>query len=646
MRSISELYREVRDRRVARTAILYGIVGFGVAQVADLVLPALMLPDWTLRFVIVLLLLGFPIALVLAWSFDVTAEGVRRARPPSAEGGRGVSRSAVLVGLGVVISLVAIGGFYGLSSMSLETDDPVAARAEGRYAIAVLPLMNMAGGEDNEYFADGITEDILSNLGLVPNFTVISRTSVMRYKASEKSVPEIARELGVQYVLEGSMRRVGDQVRVVMQLIEAGTDVPIWAQTLDRRVEDVFALQSEVARAVVDALRVELTSGVDRRLGRAPTEDIAAYELFIQARDHYYRYSATPMEEAIGMLRQAVVRDPQFALAHAWLASAYAVSVFNYGADARRVQLALQSARTALRLQPDLADAHRALGVAYSVAGQIDEGTRALERTIALNPNDFTAFGNLGLTYSLSGRLDEALELMRRTIAIDPVRSYIDHVNVAGIYNILGMDDAALRSAQQALALRADFAGAHRAIALVDLRNGRRDAVVARLTGPGAPDPTDVMAMIETAQLLLVAGEEARARQMLHRSYELSPTPLPKLGASQMVMLAELGRRSGETDRADRLFEESRAATVAALKEGQRLPELEYNLAAIAALRGDRSGAIDHLERAVALGWRDSGAIRRDPLLVSMREDRRVEVLLRDLDSRLAAMRSRVPAGS
>jgi tetratricopeptide (TPR) repeat protein len=468
----------------------------------------------------------------------------------------------------------------------------------------------------------------------------------MRYKGTDKSVPEIARELGVQYVLEGSMRRVGDEVRVVMQLIEPGTDAPIWAQTLDRRVGGVFALQSEVARAVVDALRVELTSGVDRRLGRAPTEDIVAYELFIQARDLYYRYSATPMEEAIGLLRQAVTRDPQFALAHAWLASSYAVSVFNYGADARRVDLAMQSARTAIRLQPDLADAHRALGTAYSVAGHVEEATLALERTIELNPNDVAAFNNLALTYFGFGRLDRAFELMQRTIAIDPLRSYLDHVNVALIYHLLGMDDEVVRSAERALALRADFTSAHRAIALVDLDAGRRDKAILRLTGPGDPDPTDVTAMVATAQLLLVAGEDALARQMLQRSYDLSPTPLPRLGASQFVLLADLARRSGETSRADRLLEQSRVATVAALDGGQRLPDLEYNLAAIAALQGDASGAIDHLERAVTLGWRDSRLIRRDPLLASIREDRRVRVLLRDIDTRLAAMRTRVEAGS
>lgn len=665
------LFRELKRRRVFRAAALYAIVAFIVAQVADLVLPGLLLPDWTFRLIVLLLLLGFPVALVLAWSFDITPDGVRRAdRPETSPGsapdsggagpgpgaGRGPgsvetaepavrfgsSRAAGLVGLGILIALIGFGGYHFVGAPSRHGDAPAAADA--RHTIAVLPFTNMAGGQENEYFADGITEDILTNLGLVPDFTVISRTSVMRYKGSNMSIPEIADQLGVRYVLEGSVRRAGDRVRVVVQLIEPGTDTQVWAQTLDRRIEDIFALQSEIAHSVVDALRVQLAGGVGERIRRAPTEDIAAYELFLHGREAYYQYSAPAMERAIDLFRQAIEQDPQFALAHAWLGSAYAVSVFNYGADPDLVEAAVESARRAIALQPDLGDAHRALGTAMAVGGRFAEAIPALERAVELNPNDFAAVANLGLTYALRGKWDLAIDAARRSIQHDPVRSYLAYGNLATFYRQLGLLDRTLDAANRALTLRPNDRIGRMNLAWVDLFRGRTTEAVTRVEAV-AGDYADPTTLGDVAFFLLLADEEEGARVLFERLHAAVPDALPVNGHAPAVTLAHLlFRRSepGDAERARQLLAESERLTRLAIEAGNGGAALPYSLAGVSALLGRTEEALDHLEQAVERGWNAPWVTARDPVLASLRNEPRFLATVDRMRERTDVMRARV----
>jgi TolB-like protein/tetratricopeptide (TPR) repeat protein len=622
--------------------VLYAVVAFVVAQVAELAMPALLLPDWTFRLVVLLLILGFPVALVLAWSFDVTPDGVRRTAPPTPARGVGPSsRSAGLVGLGMLIALVGFGGYYFMGQPFGHEDAPRAAVGSG-HTIAVLPLANMTGGEENEYFADGITEDILTNLGLVPDFTVISRTSVMRYKGTDKSVPEIARELSARYVLEGSLRRSGNQVRVVIQLIEPETDTQIWAQTLDREMEGVFALQSEIAHAVVEALRVELATGVGERIGRAPTEDIEAYELFLHGRDFYYQYSAQAMERAIEMFRQAIERDPVFALAHAWLGAALAVNYFNYTADRGSLPQALEASRTAVRLQPDLADGHRALGTALSVAGRVSEAIASLERAVELNPNDYAAAGNLGLSYALRGDWDDAIVLTQETIARDPVRSFIAYGNLADYYRWVGLLDRGRSAALRALSLRPDDTNAGINLAWVDLLQGRRDDAVRRALEMESRNQ-EALARASIAGLLFSAGEPATAREILEAvNAEVMDASTLQGSAPPAVLLAYLLQQAGETRRAAALLDRAERSVQEVIAEGSELPELPFSLATIAAIRGRVEEAAGHLERAVELGWTGSTLVPHDPILAPLRDHPRFRAALDRSDARLQAMRERL----
>ena len=659
------LFQELKRRRVIRTAVVYAIVAFVVAQVAELLLPALLLPEWAFRMVVALLILGFPLAVGLAWSFDLTSEGVRRTgadggtpgpttEPESADHGSGAdptsappvarrpARLAALAGGGVVVIALGFLGYQLLSDSSETVEGGVPTSApESGYSIAVLPLTNLAGGEENEYFADGVTEDLLTNLGLVPEFAVISRSSAMRYKGSERSIQEIAEELGVRYVLEGSLRRDGDRVRIVIQLVEPATDRQMWAQTLDRGTEDVFAVQSEVAQAVVDALRIELTGGLEERMGRAPTDDFQAYELFLQGRDAYYQYTPEDMERAIERFRQAVERDPDFALAHAWLGAAHAVSVFNYRADPGRFTEAERSARRAIELQPDLGDGHRALGTTLAVSGRYDEAIPALERAIELNPHDFPAIGNLGLLYALLGDWDRAIELVLISIRRDPTRSYIDHANLAGYSLRLGLFDQAREAIEQSLALAHDNRTAMSVHVLVELYTRQTAEAVELATHLSRPE-ADAAALDAAGHAFAVLGDESRAREALERLHDLAPDILPRQTHAPSVILAHLLSEAGETGRAEALLRESERQTREAMEQGDGNPALHFSLAGAATIRGERVRALELLERAVEMGWNDPIGTRIDPVLAPLHGDPRFEAAIESMEARVEAMRARV----
>src|SRR5881396_1520248 len=275
---MSGFFEELQRRRVYRVAAAYIIAAGFIIQMGSAILPAWELPNWTFRLVVVLLLIGFPIALMLAWAFDVTPEGIRATEKTTAE--THLRRNMIiLVAAGVIVSAVA--GFFLLP------------RASGRNidkSIAVLPFENLSGDPENAYFADGIQDDILTNLSKIGDLKVISRTSVMSYRGSgARSARDISKALGVATLLEGSVRRIGNRVRVNVQLINANTDEHIWAEDYDRDLTDVFAIQTDLAQKIASALQAKLSPNEKARLDRRPTKDSDAYLLFVQAHDYANR---------------------------------------------------------------------------------------------------------------------------------------------------------------------------------------------------------------------------------------------------------------------------------------------------------------------------------------------------------------------
>lgn len=642
-------FRELRRRRVVQVAAAYAAVGWMVIEVTTTVVPELDLPGWIPPTVILFVLVGFPVTLALSWVFDVTSRGVHRTEPLQSdepdqdEVGTTVpsgSRTMTYAGIGMVIALAGIGSYVYVQSgsMQLAGSDPV---ADAPHFLAVLPFTNTSPDAANEYFADGVTEDILTHLAVVPDFTVISRTTTMGYKGSEKSVREIADELGVQYVLEGSIRLVDDQVRITAQLVDGETDHHLWGDGYERQVEDIFDVQTEIARAIVDALEVELASGVAARIERQPTDDTEAYDLFLLGRESLYRYDVEGIEQAIALLGQALERDAAFTRARAWLARAYALYAINHGMGANWADSAVAEGRQAVAEQPDLSEAHTALGTALYAAGRATEATASFERAMDLNPNDWIAAVNLGGVYLALGRMDEAIPVTRRSLERDPVRAHYAYANLSLTYAQLGLDDRAESAIERALALSPEDANIMWVHGWLNLLRGRRETALQVADSVASIHGDDPRAGWSATMTFIFAGEPERARRVAEAVYAMSP----RLVANPYVLGVLYGytlERTGDAERADSVLTAAERYAHERIDAGDELVALRYSLAAIYAMRGEHDRAFHWLDEAISGGWIVARTTERDPLLEGLHGDARFQIALDRMEHALAPMRERV----
>jgi len=313
---------EIQRRRVGRVAIGYGAVAWAVTEACSVVFPALHVPEWAMTFLVVFLLVGFPVAMVLAWVFDVGPGGLHRTAPLPGEGVPAVRvRQRAAFGIAVLV------GMAGLGYLLYERGVGRANAGEPHNSIAVMPFTNLSGDPSKDYFSDGMSEELLDLLARVPGLQVASRTSAFSYKGRNVDIRQVGRELGVETVLEGSVRQQGDQVRITAQLIDAETGFHLWSETYDRRLEDIFAVQDEISQAIVDRLRLQLAP-TEQKLAqhdRPPTQNVEAYEIYLQGRAIWKRRGADNLQRAIDLYQSALGKDPGFARASAALASAYVV---------------------------------------------------------------------------------------------------------------------------------------------------------------------------------------------------------------------------------------------------------------------------------------------------------------------------------
>jgi len=408
---------ELKRRRVIRVAGAYAIVAFVIWQVAEIAFPALGFPDWTLAFIIVVTFLGFPIALVFAWAFEITPEGVRRTESvtKAADHSETKGRLVLMVAVAAAVALALSATWLVLRDIS-PTHSP-----EGKW-IAVLPFTNMSAEPESEYFSDGITDDIITHLSKIADLDVISRTTVMRYKDTELSLRAIGEELGVATILEGGIRRVGDRVRINAQLIDAQTDAHLWAETYDRELTDIFAIQTDVAERIADALEATLTADEKARIERAPTEDLEAYDLYLRGR-YFLNQRGEGIRQALTYFERALERDPDYARAHAGVADCFSLlGFYHYLRPKEAFPEARAAALRALELDGGLDEAHTSLAYVKAFFDWDALGAAAeFERALELNPNSPQALHWYAATLNMLEQPDEAVAQVERAVLIDPL---------------------------------------------------------------------------------------------------------------------------------------------------------------------------------------------------------------------------------
>ena len=409
---MSGFFEEVQRRKVYRVAAAYIIAAGFIIQIGSAVFPAWELPNWAFRLVVVLLLIGFPIALILAWAYDVTPQGIRATPAPTTSGSHRRRNLIMLIAIGVIISAGA--GFFLLPRASARKIDK---------SIAVLPFQNLSDEKENAYFADGIQDDILTNLSKIGDLKVISRMSVMTYRGDgARNAREIGKALGVATLLEGSVRRAGNRVRVSVQLINANNDEHIWAEDYDRDLTDVFAIQTDLAQKIASALQAKLSQSEKARIDRMPTQNPDAYLLFIQAHDYANR--ADMFREASFKAEQlfegAIKLDRNFAAAFAGLSKVESWIYHSFEPTPARREKARFNADQALRLQPDLPEGHLALGFSYYY-GDRDYEHALTEFEIAKRdlPNEAQAYMAIGAIQRRQGKWVESTANLEKSAAVD-----------------------------------------------------------------------------------------------------------------------------------------------------------------------------------------------------------------------------------
>lgn len=417
--SISDFFSELRRRRVIRVIVLYAIAGWVVIEVTSTVLPGLNLPDWTTTLVILLVALGFVIAIMLAWAFDIGPGGIQRT--PAA----------------AIAETETVTASQKQPEPAEQKPAASVADTSQRKSIAVLPFVNMSGDAENEYFSDGISEEILNLLVKLPQLKVASRTSAFIFKGKEASIPTVARELGVDTVLEGSVRRAGERVRITAQLIEADSDSHLWSETYDREMDDVFAIQDEIAQNIADALEVTLSPKERRSIQYVATSNAQAFDFYLRGRSFMYTMTRRDYEHAIRMFEQAISVDAKFALAYAGIADAYS-HLFRY-ADASRenVRKSVEASEKAIALDPDAAEPHASRGLSLFISGKFEEAKKEFELAIKLNPNLFEAYYYYGLACSSNSDFEAAEKMYLKAIEVNPA-DYQAPMFLAQAYTSMG----------------------------------------------------------------------------------------------------------------------------------------------------------------------------------------------------------------
>ncbi len=575
-------FKELKRRNVIRVAIAYAIVGWLLVEVASVVLPTLLLPDWTLRILVFFVILGFPLALIFAWAFELTPEGLKKEkdvdRSQSVTRHTGRKLDFMIIALLVVALAFVIVDNYVLDRSVM---DEAPAQAQG-VSIAVLPFVNMSNDPDQEYFSDGISEELLNLLTKIPEFQVAGRTSSFTFKGQNQDLREIGHSLGVENILEGSVRKGADRVRITAQLVEVDDGFHLWSETYDRKLDDIFAVQDDIASQVVKALKVTLLGEAAKpATGKPAIDNVEAYTAYLRGLFLYNKSGANNLGKAVQYMQEAVTLAPDSALAWAGLARAMDDYAGQGTADpAPLVAQAWEAASKALALDDKLPEAHLAVAELKRSWDWDWAGTEAaLQRVLELRPGDLEAQKFQARLYVTFDRLEEAEQITRMAVAQDP------------------LNDRLQRSLQYVLYFQ-----------------GRYDE--AALVGERLLEQDPTMPYVRT-WLVAIYLEQGRAKEALEQALQ-EPALFARLTGLAIVHHA-LGNR-----------EKAVAAQQQMLEAYGDLAS--YQQAQIFVQRGELDTAVEWLERAYAQHDPGMENLKPDRLFIPLHGHPRYEELLRKMN--------------
>jgi serine/threonine-protein kinase len=577
-------FAELKRRNVYKVAVAYAVVAWLLMQVASQIFPFFDIPNWVVRLVILLLVIGFPIALIIAWAFEVTSEGIKRTEAADAAGLRSHGSTwiyVVLVGAALSAGLFFVGRYTAGHTTARPASEELRRGKQSEVAtagpdksIAVLPLINESGDPKDEYFSDGLSEELIAALAQISGLKVIGRSSSFRFKDRKEEPRTIGEKLGVSTLLDGTVRKQGDRVRIVAELVNAADGIQLWTRTFDRELKDIFAVQEEIARAVAESLKVTLL-GSDSAQRSAPM-NVEAHNAYLQGHFHFQRRNIEDYRKAVAYFDQAIQLDPNYALAYAERSEAWMYIGDLTGQHEPAWSNARSDAENAVAIAPDLAEAHAALGfLRFFVDWKFTEGLNELRRAKELSPSNPMANDVLARVIGYLGRVDEAERQGRHAVELDPL-SVIAQSNLARVLFYAGKLDEADAIARKSAELQPAAAATHRWQALIAAQRG------------------DAETALREAQLEPDEG---------YRRFELA--------VARYI-------------HGDRLAADAALADLVANGRDQ----LAYQIAEVYAVRGEKDKAFEWLQ--IAFDNHDTGtlSVLVDPLMRGLREDPRYKNFL------------------
>ena len=537
-------FSELKRRNVYKVAIAYGVVAWLLLQAASILFPTFEAPTWTMKVFVAVTALGFPIALIIAWAFELTPEGLKRTEfadeLPKKSARSRVWIYVVIIASAMSVSLFFLGRYTATSKQSGSAELPAKS-------ISILPFANLSRDPDNAYFAAGIQDEIVTRLAKIAELRVISCTSTQRFKSSPDDLPAIAKQLGVVNIVEGSVQRSADQVRVNVQLIKAATDDHLWADTFDRKLTNIFAVESEIAKTIADTLQAKLTGSEQNAIATQPTQNTEAYQLYLKGRYLWNRRTGENLKKALAYFQQAAEKDPAYALAYAGMADTCTlIPVYAAGTPQDYLPRARAAAQKAVELDDMLAEAHTSLGYVLFYYFESAQSTKEFERAIELNPNYATAHQWYARTVLLmAGQFDRAIAEVKRAVELDPV-SPIIHAELGTVYMVARRYDEAIEELRNTVEMYPEFYWAHRFLGLaLELKGSTRDAIAEYERALELNDDPVVLAFVAHAEA--TTGRQNEAREILARLTEAAKTRYVSPYAFAVIHLA-LGEKDQALD--------------------------------------------------------------------------------------------------
>jgi TolB-like protein/regulator of sirC expression with transglutaminase-like and TPR domain len=609
-------FGELKRRNVYKVAVAYIVAGWALSQGIAQVFPVFDVPIWVIRLLVLLIIVGLPVALVLAWMFEITPEGLKRTETADAAGQQSKSRAWIYVALiGAAISVALF--FLGRYTAPIQRGAAGAAEK----SIAILPFENLSEEKGNAYFAEGVQDEILTRLAKIADLKVISRTSTQRFKSSPDNLREVAKQLGVANILEGSVQKVADQVRVNVQLVNALTDAHLWAETYDRKLTDIFGVESEIAKAIAESLQAKLTGGEQRALAVKPTNNAEAYDAYLRGLAFEARTSTTPddHEKAVGFYERAVQLDPAFALAWARLSRVNAQSYFGLDSTPARRD-AERALNTAQELQPNSPETLLAQAYyEYWVLRDYELAKATFGRVRELVPGSSDVPAALALIARRQGHWDQSVAYWEQTLVLDP-RNTQWLATAAETYAMLRQFPAALKTYDKVLDIVPNDPGTLASEAKIYQAEGNLEQAGKLLAGVNAQTPSVNAFVTKINQLFLERHFDDAIRLIHDRLTEVRDlSDVERLLDPIFLVLAQ--EYAGEIVGARATAQQMLGSLETLCQKDPDNPNFAQVLSLTRAVLGQKDAAIKEAERAITLLPRGKDAVdgpRNEEILASV----------------------------